>query len=140
MKSLVKHLAGIGLLTALVSCGSESSEQYIVSNQAFDAVSMPAQVAELEAEDQVTWNKDIKPIFTANCMKCHGKAGKISFQSFPFSFDGNNAADLQNKIVKRSIIRIQDSERPMPPKQAKMGVLSKADIDLIKKWQAQGLK
>lgn len=77
--------------------------------------------------EQVTYNKDVKPIMDANCTMCHSP--------------GPQALTNYNQ-VKSNIDNIIDRiNRPNgdPAKMPQGGSLSPAQINIITKWKADGL-
>lgn len=100
----------------------------------------------------VTYEVDIKPIFEASCVKCHGaekpKAGlKLT------SLEGALKGTKEGKVIEPgnsaksslviSVACISDDEDTwMPPKnnKAKIAPLTKEQVGLIRAWVDQGAK
>ena len=100
----------------------------------------------------VTYATDIKPIFEASCVKCHGaekpKAGlKLT------SLEGALKGTKEGKVIEpgqstKSALVISvacisdDDETWMPPKnnKAKIAPLTKEQVGLIRAWVDQGAK
>ncbi|KQT16534.1 hypothetical protein ASG31_13370 [Chryseobacterium sp. Leaf404] len=79
----------------------------------------------------VTYNKDIKPIFDANCISCHSAQGSGFFQ--PLTSYSQVKNNIDNIIVRIS--------KPTgdPLKMPQGGSLSPTQISIITKWKADGL-
>ena len=100
----------------------------------------------------VTYDADIKPIFEASCVKCHGderpKAGlKLT------SLEGALKGTKEGKVIQPgdstksdlliAVARIsEDDEEWMPPpnNRAKIEPLTKEQVGLIRAWIEQGAK
>ena len=93
------------------------------------------------AQDKVDFQRDIRPILSNQCFKCHGPA----LQKSGVRLDSQEAALIRKAIVpgkadaSKIIERIlaEDDEERMPPKTAGER-LKPAQIELLKKWIAQG--
>ncbi len=94
------------------------------------------------------YQSKIKPIFKANCLKCHGPSkqkGDYRIDNKTIAIQGGdsgrvaiipgNAAD--SELVKR-LLKDRPEKKAMPPKEKK--ALTKAQIDLIIKWINDGAK
>jgi hypothetical protein len=97
-------------------------------------------------ETPVDFNKEVRPILNRNCLGCHGgvkQAGGLSFlfehEVFGVTESGKPAIVKGNAAKSEIIKRIlhEDPEMRMPPKGAS---LSKAEVDLLKRWINQGAK
>ncbi|WP_370478228.1 hypothetical protein [Tamlana flava] len=80
---------------------------------------------------KVTYDADIKSIISSRCIGCHGNPPT---QGAPFSLTTYN--DVKSRVAG-IISRIKSSSNPMPP--APNSPLTPAQIELIEKWQADGL-
>lgn len=98
------------------------------------------------AQPRVSFNRDIRPIMSDTCFHCHG-------------FDASTRKagmrlDIREEALKRTkggfipivpgkpdeseiILRIQDTDDPMPPAEAHK-TLTKAQKDLFRRWVAEG--
>lgn len=74
---------------------------------------------------EVTFNKDVKQIFTNNCTQCH--PGISNYQV---------AYAQREKILKKVTARY---DKQMPPKYTSVK-LSTAEVNLIKEWIKTGAK
>jgi WD40 repeat protein len=97
------------------------------------------------AQKEVDYAKDIEPILTRNCVKCHGD----NKQKSSFRLDTREAL-LKGGEVGKSVVIGKSAESPMihyvahtdpdikmPPESAK---LSDQEIGLLRAWIDQGLK
>jgi mono/diheme cytochrome c family protein len=93
------------------------------------------------AQDQVDFARDIRPILSNHCFKCHGPAK----QEAGLRLDDRDRATRRKIIVagkpaeSKLLQRVQseDADERMPPPDAGER-LKPAQIDLLKKWIAQG--
>jgi len=101
----------------------------------------------------VTFATDIKPIFDASCVKCHGgdkaKAG-LRLDSLENTLKGGKngkdkiltAGDSAKSPVVKMISHIGDQDGWMPPahNKANIGPLTDEQIGLVRAWIDQGAK
>jgi mono/diheme cytochrome c family protein len=92
------------------------------------------------AQDRVDFQRDIRPILSNQCFKCHGPAQQKS----GVRLDSHEASLKKKAIVpgkadaSKLIERIlADDDERMPPKTAG-DRLKPAQVELLKKWIAQG--
>jgi hypothetical protein len=103
------------------------------------------------AAASIDFNRDIRPIFSENCYACHGpdknkrKAGlRLDVKEDAFKkLDSDNFALVPGKPAQSAMLKVislpADDDDHMPP--AKTGKqLSKAQIDLLRRWIEQGAK
>ncbi len=99
-----------------------------------------------QQEHQVSYNKDIRPIFNQKCLSCHGgvkQSGGFSLLFEEDAFAKTNSekpAIIRGQAHKSELIRRlrhHDPEERMPQKDE---ALSEEDIQLIEKWIDQGAK
>lgn len=98
--------------------------------------------------DEVSFNRDIRPIFLKNCTACHGgvkEAGGISFiyrERALIEGESGKIAIVPGKPAESEImrrVRSKDPEEVMP--QPKHGSpLKEKDIALLEKWISEGAK
>ena len=103
----------------------------------------------------VTFAKDIQPIFKESCFKCHGAEADVPRPKGKFRLDtlanvmkgGENAPEVTQKDIAKSPLlaavgRIGDEDDAMPPKdnKAKIPPLTKDQVALIRAWIEQGAK
>ncbi len=92
------------------------------------------------AQDKIDFQRDIRPILSNHCFKCHGPA----LQKGGIRLDSHDAALKRKAIVPGKVdasklierVLADDAER-MPPKDAG-DRLKPAQIELLKKWIGQG--
>lgn len=107
------------------------------------------------AEDAVSYEEKILPIFEEKCMSCHretykNKAGRTKKPKGALRMDdatelmkggdsGDSivAGDAKKSLIYERVILDEDHDDIMPPKD---GPLSKDEIELIKKWIDGGAK
>ncbi|HEY1876629.1 MAG TPA: c-type cytochrome domain-containing protein, partial [Rhizomicrobium sp.] len=96
------------------------------------------------AAQQVDFNRDIRPIFNAHCITCHGgvkQAGGVSFsyreQALGKGKSGRAIVVPGNPRASEMIARItsRDPEYRMPLHQQP---LDRAQVALLRRWIAQG--
>jgi mono/diheme cytochrome c family protein len=109
------------------------------------AVSGSVFVAQSRA-DSVDFAKQIRPIFSENCYKCHAgdkhKGGLLLDGAAGILKGGKDDPSVTPSDVAKSdlytrVIADKDSDERMPPKGT---MLAKAQTDLIKQWIAEGAK
>ncbi|MGP0067166.1 MAG: PSD1 and planctomycete cytochrome C domain-containing protein [Isosphaeraceae bacterium] len=102
------------------------------------------------AENEVGFNRDVRPILARHCFKCHGpddRARKAKLR-LDQPEDALKAAESglhaivpgrpdESELVSR-ILAEDDSER-MPPPEAKLP-LTKPDKEILRRWVSQGAK
>ena len=103
-------------------------------------------VGTVTAAEPVNFSRDVRPILTATCFKCHGpdlKKGGLDLQSHATATaeakSGERAVVPGQHAASELIRRIQlplDDEGHMPPK----GVLTAKQIETLKAWIDQGAK
>ena len=99
----------------------------------------------------LTYGKDIKPIFEKSCFPCHGsekQKGKLRLDSPEAALKGGeNGPDIiKGKSAESTLVHavsdLLDDEENMPPteKREKYPALTKDQIGLIRAWIDQGAK
>ena len=79
----------------------------------------------------ITYVNDVKPIIDANCVTCHAPGGSASYQILT----NYNEVKMQiDEIINRIEKPIGD-----PLKMPQGSALPKQQIEIIKKWKADGL-
>jgi hypothetical protein len=100
-----------------------------------------------DAKD-VTYAKDIQPIFEKTCYKCHGpekQKGKMRLDSLQAALKGSENGKViepgnsAKSVLVANISRIGDEDDWMPPTD-KGEPLTKAQVGLIRAWIDQGAK
>jgi Planctomycete cytochrome C len=98
------------------------------------------------AQERVQYNRDIRPILSNTCFKCHGPAARKGGVRLDLRDEAIKAARSgaipirggkpdESEVVRR-IFAEADDER-MPPPSAHV-VLKSAQKELIKRWIAEG--
>ena|SRR5258708_4560196 len=95
----------------------------------------------------LTYAKDIKPIFEKTCFKCHGpekQKAKLRLDSLEAALKGseNGEVILKGKSAKSTLVQAVgrlDDDSAMPP-EGKGDPLSKDTVGLIRAWIDQGAK
>ena len=95
------------------------------------------------AEDEIDFNRDIRPILSENCFYCHGQ--DKNKREADLRLDDRQAAISANAIVPHDaaaseiMVRIEstDPEAVMPPPKANRH-LSDSQKELLKRWIASG--
>lgn len=99
----------------------------------------------------VTYAKDIKPIFEKSCVKCHGAEkpkAKLRLDSLEGALKGSEngkvieVGNSAKSVLVHNVGRIGDEEDWMPPvdNKAKIPPLTKDEVALIRAWIDQGAK
>ena len=105
--------------------------------------------APAEPRTRISFNRDIRPILSDNCFACHGpdsgnrQAGlrlDVFEQATSELDSGARAIVPENVDASELIARIisTDPDSVMPPPEAKIGRLNNEQVDLLKRWIAQG--
>ncbi|PYI80506.1 MAG: hypothetical protein DME26_21515 [Verrucomicrobia bacterium] len=98
----------------------------------------------------IDFSRDIRPILSENCFKCHGpdekeRKAKLRFDVKEDAFKPAKSGDFaivpgdlaKSKLIER--ITSRDEDELMPPPKSKKH-LTPQQIDLLKRWVAQGAK
>ncbi len=101
----------------------------------------------LGAEEQISYNKHIRPILSENCFYCHGQDPKtreadVALHLAEFAYKehkGTTPIIPGNTEDSEVVYRIFDDGDPMPPEDSNRSLTAKQK-DLIKKWIEQGAK
>ena len=95
----------------------------------------------------LTYAKDIKPIFEKSCFKCHGpekQKGKLRVDSLQAALKGGEDKVIEpgnsaKSILVHNVSRVGDEDDWMPPTD-KGDPLTKSQVGLIRAWIDQGAK
>ena len=99
----------------------------------------------------ITYATDIKPIFDASCIKCHGEQkpkGKLNLTNLAGILKGGEdgkAVEPGNSAKSQLVLNVAhlgDADDFMPPPKNKLGLkkLTDEQIGLIRAWIDQGAK
>lgn len=114
------------LLAAFASCSDSDTTQDI------ETPTNPTNPT--DPTTAVTYSKNVKPIIDANCVSCHSSGGSASFR--PLTTFAQVKAAIENAgLLGR--IQLQSGQQGLMPQGGRM---AQANIDLIVKWNTDGLK
>lgn len=98
----------------------------------------------------LTYAKDIKPIFEKQCFSCHGpekQKGKLRLDSLEAALKGGDEGEaiIKGKSAESPLVQAVarlDEDLAMPPekKDGTIDAVSKENIGLIRAWIDQGAK
>lgn len=124
---------------ALVSCGLLIAGAVV-----------PLQGTKPKAKSKINFSRDVKPILSQNCFKCHGPdAGTVAAGLRLDSFEeatrdrGGKAAIVPGDPAKsRLIIKInhEDEDLRMPPPDSGLKPLTDHQKEILRTWIAEGAK
>lgn len=111
----------------------------------------PAPLPPASSRKDVTFKRDIQPIFEQSCVKCHGaKKAKAHLRLDTLenvvkgSEDGKviHPGDSAKSLLVKSVAHTSDPDLWMPPEDNKFDIkpLSKEQVGLIRAWIDQGAK
>jgi len=115
-----------------------------VSAADFDAGKLPP----VAANQGVTYEKDIKPLFERSCFKCHGaekQKGKLRLDSLEATLKGgSNGAGFEKGASAKStfvasVARLLADDENMPP-EGKGKPFTAEEVGLLRAWIDQGTK
>lgn len=130
-------VAGLGVLVITISAPAKD----------VDVSKLPP----ASSQKDVTYTKDIKPIFDKSCIKCHG-AEKPKAKLRLDSLEGVLKGSADNKVIEpgnsaksilvHNVARLGDEDYWMPPpdNKTKIPPLTPEQIGLIRAWIDQGAK
>ncbi|MGV3614118.1 MAG: DUF1553 domain-containing protein [Fimbriimonas sp.] len=93
----------------------------------------------------VNFNREVKPILSEHCFKCHGPDAASAAAGLRLdSFEAATKRGINpgNPDLSRILMRAthSDSKLRMPPKDSGMKPLTPAQIDILRRWIEQGAK
>jgi hypothetical protein len=99
--------------------------------------------------DRISFNRDIRPILSDTCFACHGpdsanrQAGlRLDvFEQATAELDSGARAIVPEEVTASELLARVTSDDPdtmMPPPEAKIGRLTPEQVDLLRRWVAQG--
>ena len=97
----------------------------------------------VQAEEPLSYNRDVRPILAANCFACHGPDS--ASRQADLRLDKKEAAETMKAIVSRKPdesellkrITSHDPEVVMPPPASKK-TITPEQVDILKRWIASG--
>ena len=121
-----------------------------VSSAAFAADVDTSKLPPASTKTGVTYATDIKPLFDASCIKCHGAQkpkAKLRLDNLEGALKGSeNGKDVEpgnsaKSVLVLNVAHLGDEDDFMPPKN-KMGIkqLTPEQVGLIRAWIDQGAK
>ncbi|MBE0544666.1 MAG: c-type cytochrome [Verrucomicrobia bacterium] len=128
---------GLGTMAALLTASAKD----------VDVSKLPAAATKKD----VTFAKDIKPIFEKSCVKCHG-AEKPKARLRLDNLEGSLKGSSDGKVIEpgnsaksslvHSVARLGDEDYWMPPpkNKDKIPALTAEQVGLIRAWIDQGAK
>lgn len=96
-------------------------------------------------DGKVDFVRDVAPILKETCLRCHGGEkvkGKLNIKTKAGCFKGGQSGecvvpgDPEKSLLFSSLVTKEEGDKMPPPKEEKQ--LTPAQIDIIKKWIAQG--
>ena len=135
---------GLALSASLVSMQGQEKEK---KNTKVDVSKIPPPST---AKD-LTYAKDVKPIFEKSCTKCHGEEkqkGKLRLDSLAAALKGGEDGQVvlpgnsAGSILVHNIAHVGDEDDYMPPpdNKDKIPPLTPEQIGIIRAWIDQGAK
>jgi len=141
---IIKSLALKGCVAAVLSISLLGAVAADKKEKNIDVSKLPPPA---EAKE-VTYDKDIKPIFEKSCFKCHGaekQKGKLRVDSLQAALKGGEDGKViepgnsAKSVLVHNVSRIGDEDDWMPPTD-KGDPLTKQQVGLIRAWIDQGAK
>ncbi len=138
--------------TKLMLAALAASFSFAVAASAQDAAPPAAPLPPASTKTGLTYAADIKPIFDANCVKCHSgdkPKAHLHLDTLEGILKGNKwgpavkAGDAANSIVvKAAAHQLKDKDGWMPPMPNKAGAktLTPEQIGIVIAWINQGAK
>ncbi len=109
------------------------------------AITLLTQQTALAAEPPVSFSRQIKPILSNRCFACHGpdEAERQADLRLDLPTDENKKLIAPGDVAASELIaRIisDDPEMRMPPAASKKPTVPAAEVELLKRWVAEGAK
>lgn len=102
------------------------------------------------ADDAVSYSRDVRPILSQYCFKCHGpdeltRHGGLRLDDPESAYGSSDSGEIaivpgsidESELVRR--IESQDADEVMPPESSKL-TLTETQKDVLKRWIADGAK
>lgn len=93
---------------------------------------------------KVQFNRDVRPILSDKCFHCHGFDSKKREAGLRLDVREDAIKDKAitpgDPLKSEALVRIlsTDPDEHMPPAKSKLGSLTPAEVDILKKWIEQG--
>lgn len=140
MKSMAKQTLIIGTSVLLLTFNALAAAEPDISKLPLAA-----------SKEDVSYEKDIKPLFEKTCLNCHGAEkpkSKYRVDSLEATIKGGKSGDpavIPGKSEKSLLVLyvadlVEDMEMPPKDKREKYPALTKDQIGLIRAWIDQGAK
>ena len=103
------------------------------------------------SQKDVTYDKDIKPLFEQSCVKCHGSEkpkAKLRLDSLAGALKGGQDGKViepgnsAKSMLVHNVAHVGDEDEWMPPPNNKLKIkqLTSEQIGLVRAWIDQGAK
>ncbi len=105
-------------------------------------------VHEVKADDRISYNRDIRPILSETCLKCHGpdsnrRKAALRLDVMDSAYGKGKSGEVtivpgqpeQSQLIKR--ITASDEDEVMPPP-AEQKALKPAEVELFRRWIKEG--
>ena len=143
LTNLTALLAATLGLCAIALSGADSDKK--------KAVWDPAKLPPASDKKDLTYDKDIKPIFEKSCVKCHSgdkPKSKYRIDTLAAAVKGGESGDaaiIPGNSAKSPMVAyiselVEDMEMPPTEKRDKYPALTKEQIGLVRAWIDQGAK
>lgn len=127
-----KAIAFTILLAAFTSCSDSDTYQDIEKKP--ETGNPPTSPTDPTTPTTITYTKNVKSIIDANCISCHQNGRSAAFR--PLTTYAEVKAAVENAgLLNR--IQLQNGQQGIMPQGGRM---SQTNIDLIVKWNTDGLK
>lgn len=127
-----KAIAFTILLAAFTSCSDSDTYQDIEKKP--ETGNPPTNPTDPTTPTTITYTKNVKSIIDANCISCHQNGRSAAFK--PLTTYAEVKAAVENAgLLNR--IQLQNGQQGIMPQGGRM---SQTNIDLIVKWNTDGLK
>lgn len=127
-----KAIAFTILLAAFTSCSDSDTYQDIEKKP--ETGNPPTNPTDPTTPTTITYTKNVKSIIDANCISCHQNGRSAAFRPLT-TFAEVKAATENAGLLNR--IQLQNGQQGIMPQGGRM---SQTNIDLIVKWNTDGLK
>jgi uncharacterized membrane protein len=130
-----KAIAFTILLAALTSCSDSDTYQDIETPPVTEnPPTTPTNPTDPTTPTIITYSKNVKSIIDANCISCHQSGRSAAFR--PLTTFAEVKVAVENAgLLNR--IQLQNGQQGIMPQGGRM---SQTNIDLIVKWNTDGLK